>query len=53
MQYKIQNAASYLVENKSISGVRVINITSPTSEELLNTEVARIGTITVNYGGLQ
>lgn len=53
LQYKIQNAASYLVKNKSISGVRQINITSPTSEELLNTEVARIGTITVNYGGLQ
>ncbi|MHC1683677.1 MAG: baseplate J/gp47 family protein [Clostridiaceae bacterium] len=54
LRYRIQNAASYTAsDNKSYTVVRRMIINSPSNIELEKTEVAKIGTITVTYGGLE
>lgn len=53
LRYRIQNAATYSVENKSYTVVRRIILNNPTYTEVQETEVAKVGTITINYGGLE
>lgn len=54
LRFKIQNAATYESFDKgNYTVVRKILITEPSFTEIQNTEVAKVGTITVNYGGLE
>ena len=53
LAYKIQDAASYTVEDKKISGVRRIIITSPEHVILDEEELAKADNIKVTYGGLE
>ncbi|WP_252225412.1 MULTISPECIES: baseplate J/gp47 family protein [unclassified Clostridium] len=53
LRYKIQDAASYEVENKRISGVRRILMTSPKYLELTEEQLAKVKNININYGGME
>lgn len=53
LKYKIQDAASYEVEGKKISGVRRIVMTSPVFTNLNEEDLAKVDTITVTYGGME
>lgn len=54
LRYRIQNTASYTtIDNKSYTVVRKIVLNLPTNIILQETEVAKVGTITVTYGGLE
>lgn len=54
LRYRIQNAASYNTsDNRIYTAVRRIQLNTPIFTEILNTEVAKVGTIIVNYGGLE
>lgn len=54
LRFKIQSAATYTtVENKVYTAVRRVVVNSPNFIDIKDTEVAKVGTITVNYGGLE
>lgn len=54
LRYRIQNAASYTTsDSKSYTAVRRITLSSPDNITLQETEVAKVGSITVTYGGLE
>lgn len=54
LRYRIQSAASYsTTDDKSYTVVRRIVLNSPGNISLKETEVAKVGTITVTYGGLE
>lgn len=54
LRYRLQNAASYIaIDNKSYTAVRRIVVNSPALTTVTETEVAKVGTITVSYGGLE
>jgi phage-related baseplate assembly protein len=40
-------------DNKSYTVVRRITLNSPTNISVQETEVAKVGNITINYGGLE
>jgi phage-related baseplate assembly protein len=54
LRYRIQNTASYKDNyNVSYTAVRRITMDSPALTVLKETEVAKVGTITITYGGLE
>lgn len=54
LRYRIQNTASYTtIDSKSYTVVRKIVLNSPGFITLHETEVAKVGNITVTYGGLE
>lgn len=54
LRYRIQNAASYTdIYGNSYTAVRRVVLNSPVHIDVLSDEVAKVGLITVNYGGLE
>ncbi len=54
LRFKIQSAATYTtVENKIYTAVRRVVVNSPNFIDIKDIEVAKVGTIIVNYGGLE
>ncbi|MBE1306043.1 baseplate J/gp47 family protein [Clostridium botulinum] len=54
LRFKIQSAATYTtVENKVYTAVRRVVVNSPNFIDIKDTEVAKVGTIIVTYGGLE
>ena len=54
LRFRIQNAALYMTsDNKQYTAVRRIEIISPNVTSVDENEVAKVGNITVNYGGLE
>lgn len=53
LRYKIQDAASYIVDDKRISGVRRIVLTNPLSVNITKEQIAKVNNITVMYGGME
>lgn len=53
LRYRIQNAATYISSIKTYTAVRRIVLTSPNYMGIADTEVAKVGNITVTYGGLE
>lgn len=54
LRYRIQNAATYTgIDNKSYTSVRRIIVNSPSLTSIGDTEIAKVGIITLTYGGLE
>lgn len=53
LKYQIQNAAAYEVDSRKISGVRRIEVISPIHQVIGENEIAKVGNIIVNYGGME
>ncbi|EJO5349081.1 baseplate J/gp47 family protein [Clostridium botulinum] len=54
LRFRIQSAATYTtVENKVYTAVRRVVVNSPNFIDIKDIEVAKVGTIVVNYGGLE
>ncbi|NRT90086.1 baseplate J/gp47 family protein [Clostridium beijerinckii] len=53
LKYQIQDVAAYEVDNRKISGVRRIELTSPIHKTIGENEIAKVGSITVTYGGME
>lgn len=54
LKFIIQNVALYTTtDNKNYTAVRRIDITSPVSTEIKNTEVTKVVNINITYGGLE
>lgn len=53
LKYQIQDAAAYEVDNRKISGVRRIELASPLHKIIGENEIAKVGSITVMYGGME
>ena len=53
LKYMIQNAAAYKVDNRIVSGVQRIEVTSPVFTTIEKNELAKVNTIKVTYGGLE
>lgn len=53
LKYQIQNSAAYEVNGRRISGVRRIEVTEPVHTDIGKKKIAKVGTITVTYGGLE
>ncbi|WP_459482129.1 baseplate J/gp47 family protein [Clostridium saccharoperbutylacetonicum] len=53
LKYQIQDAAAYEVDNRKISGVRRIELTSPIHKTIGENEIAKVGSITIIYGGME
>lgn len=53
LKYQIQDAAAYEVDNRKISGVRRIEVVSPLHKIIGENEIAKVGNITVTYGGTE
>lgn len=53
LRYKIQDAASYTVDDKRISGVRRIILTNPLNVEITEEQLAKANNIIVTYGGME
>lgn len=51
LKYQILNAASYKVDERTLSGVRRLEVSSPGYDELSETQQAKVKNITVIYGG--
>lgn len=53
LRYKIQDAASYEVEGRKISGVRRILLTYPEYAVIEENELAKVENIKITYGGME
>ena len=53
LRYKIQDAASYTVDENKISGVRRIEMTNPSYTVLEKTQLAKANNIIIKYGGME
>lgn len=54
LRYRIQNAATYTgIDNKNYTAVRRIIVNSPSLTSIGDTEIAKVGIITLTYGGLE
>lgn len=53
LKYQIQNAASYEVNDRKISGVRRIEVVSPGHQSIGEDEIAKVENITIVYGGME
>lgn len=53
LKYQIQNSAAYEVNGRKISGVRRIEVTEPIHTNIGKKKLAKVGTITVTYGGME
>lgn len=53
LKYFIQNAAGFEVENIKISGVRRLEVVSPTHASVGENQVAKVLNIKVTYGGME
>lgn len=53
LRYKIQDSAGYEVNSRRISGIRKINLISPTHTEIGENEIAKVRNISITYGGTE
>lgn len=53
LKYMIQNAASYTLDERRLSGVKSINVTSPVMTAVDENKLAKVNNIKVTYGGLE
>ncbi|AWK52203.1 hypothetical protein DIC82_14880 [Clostridium beijerinckii] len=53
LKYQIQNSATYEVNDRKISGVRRIEVTSPVHKVIEEDEIAKVENIRVTYGGME
>ena len=44
---------SYLIGKIMAAGAKRVTVTSPVYKELANNEIAGLGTVTINYGGIE
>ncbi|WP_034439418.1 baseplate J/gp47 family protein [Clostridium ihumii] len=53
LRYKIQDSASYEVEERKVSGIRRINLIYPEHTKIKENELAKVENIKIVYGGME
>ena len=51
LKYQILNSATYEADDRKLSGVRKLIITSPGYDDITETQIVKVKNITVTYGG--